>query len=210
MRLIFFILGVFFSISAIAQSTEYIVLNNGDTLKGKVKILNHTISVIKAKGDTNIVNSRDVALYVNGKTQKKVLQLILYGYSENIEEIQTPNYVDPVYDTTVLLRSIITGQKMNLYGCKDKNGVVYFFVKKQQDSVPVQLLYVVGGHMPEKASWGEHYQLVNYINHYRIFESQLGEMTSDCDYITEGHLQMINYLESSLKAFINRYNKHCN
>ena len=130
-------------------------------------------------------------------------------YSDNIEEIQTPNYVDPVYDTTLLLNPVITDERLNLFSVKDKRRVVYFFAQGLRDSVPVQLLYVVGGHMPEKSSWGVRYQAVNYINYYKIFESQLREMTQDCDNMRAGDFEMLNYLESSLKKFIRRYNKMC-
>jgi hypothetical protein len=209
MKTVFVILYLFFSFKSIAQTGEYIVLHKGDTVKGKVKILTKKISIIKSPGDTMVINSADVWLYVKNNTKKTVLQCILYGYSENIEEIQTPNYVDPVYDTTILLNHIITDEKLNLFSAKDKRGVVYFFVQGIRDSLPVQLLYVVGGHMPEKANWGELYAAVNYINHYRIFESQLRELTQDCDYMRDGDFLMLNYLESSLKKFINRYNKKC-
>lgn len=209
MKIIFVVLYLLFSLPCFSQSGEYIILHQGDTIRGKVKIYNKEIKVTKSSGDTVSFNAADVWLYIKNNTKKTVLRCILYGYSENIEEIQSSNYVDPVYDTTILLNPVITNERLNLFSAKDKRGVVYFFVQGLRDSVPVQLLYVVGGHMPEKSSWGERYQAVNYINHYRIFESQLRDMTQDCDYISEGHLSMLNYLESSLKKFINRYNKMC-
>jgi len=209
MKIILVILCLFFFFSSFSQPSEYIILHKGDTVSGKVKILTKKINIIKSTGDTAVYNSADVWLYVKDKTRKTVLQCILYGYSENIEEIQTPNYVDPVYDTTILLNQIITEGRMNLFSATDKSGVVYFFVQGLRDSVPIQLLYVVGGHMPEKENWGELYAAVNYINHYRIFENQLRELTQDCDYMKEGDFVMLDYLESSLKKFIKRYNKMC-
>jgi hypothetical protein len=210
MKIVFVILCLFFSFTGFAQSGEYIILHNGDTVRGKVKILNKEISVAKSPGDTMVINAADVWLYVKNNTKKTVLQCILYGYSENIEEVQTYNYVDPVYDTTILLNPIITNEKLNLFSAKDKRGVVYFFVQGIRDSVPVQLLYVIGGRLPDKSTWGQRYQLVNFITHFRIFETQLREMTQDCDNMKEGDFVMLNYLESSLKKFIKRYNKMCN
>lgn len=209
MKIAFFSLGLLLSLAAFTQSKEYIVLHCGDTVTGKVKILTKQISVIKAPADTIVFNSEDVWLFVKNNKSKTVLRLILYGYTDNIEEVQLFNYRDPVYDTTILLTPVISDEKLNLFTGKDKRGVIYFFVQRQHDSIPVQLLYAVGGRMPEKASWGGMYQFVSYISHFRIFESQLREITEDCEYITEGHLQMLNYMESSLKAFIKRYNKKC-
>ncbi|MEP7255584.1 MAG: hypothetical protein ABI666_07385 [Ferruginibacter sp.] len=210
MKVAILILFVLFSVNAFTQSNEYIVKNNGDTVTGEVKILAKQIKVIRTPADTVILNSEDVRLFVRKNTAKIVLRLILYGYTDNIDEIQSTSYRNPVYDTTILLTSIISGEKLNLFSGKDKRKVVYFFVQRQEDAAPIQLLYSIGGDMPEKASWGHPYQYVNYITHHRIFESQLRDMTSDCEYITEGYLKMLDYrFESSLKKFIVRYNKKC-
>jgi len=210
MKTAILILGLFFSLTAIGQSNEYIVLHRGDTINGNVKILTKQIRVIKASADTSLFNSEDVWLFVKNNKPKTVLRLILYGYTDDIVEVQSSYYRDPLYDTTILLTPVISGEKLNLFTGKDKRGVVYFFIQGQHDSIPVQLLYSVGGRMPDKASWGERYEYVSYISHFRIFENQLREITQDCEYIKEGHLEMLNYMESSLKAFIKRYNKMCN
>ena len=209
MKIVLISLSLLISLASFSQNTEYIVLHKGDTVRGRVRIYNKEIKVTRSSGDTVSFNSAEAWQYVKNNSKKTVVQCILYGYSDNIEEVQTPNYVDPVYDTTLLLNPVITDERLNLFSVKDKRGVVYFFAQGLRDSVPVQLLYVVGGHMPEKSSWGERYQAVNYINHYKIFESQLREMTQDCDNMRAGDFEMLNYLESSLKKFIRRYNKMC-
>lgn len=202
-------LALLFSVNAFAQSNEYIVKNNGDTVTGEVKILAKQIKVLKTHADTVTLNSEDVRLYVKDKTVKPVLRLILYGYSDNIEEVQTYNYRNPVYDTTILLTPIITGEKLNFFTGKDKRKVVYFFVQWAGDIKAEQLLYSVGGEMRDKASWGHPYQYVSYITHHLIFIDQLNEMTKECEAITVGHLRMLEYRESSLKSFVKRYNKNC-
>ncbi len=209
MKIVLVTLTLLLSLAVFSQNTEYIVLHKGDTVRGSVQVYNKEIKVTRPSGDTVSFNSADVWQYVKNNSKKTVLQCILYGYSENIEEIQTYNYVDPVYDTTVLLKPVITDEKLNLFSVKDKRGVVYFFVQGIRDSVPVQLLYVVGGHLPDKSNWGQRYQFVNIITHFRIFESQLREITQDCDSMRPGDFEMLNYLESSLKKFIRRYNKMC-
>ena len=123
-------LALLFSVNAFAQSNEYIIKNNGDTITGEVKILAKQIKVLKTHTDTVTLNSEDVRLYVKDKTVKPVLRLILYGYSDNIEEVQTYNYRNPVYDTTILLTQIITREKLNLFTGKDKRKVVYFFIQR--------------------------------------------------------------------------------
>ena len=198
-----------FSITTFAQSNEYIVKNNGDTVTGEVKILAKQIKVIRSPADTVTFNSEDVRFFVKKNTAKIVLRLMLYGYTDDIAEIQSPTYSNPVYDTTILLTPVITGEKFNLFTSKDKRKVVYFFVQRQEDVAPIQLLYSVGGDMPEKASWGHPYQYVNYITHHRIFENQLRDMTLDCEFISLVNLQALDYRESSLKAFIKRYNNKC-
>lgn len=91
--------------------------------------------------------------YVKNETANPVLRLILYGYSDNIEEVQTYNYRNPVYDTTILLKPLIAGEKLNLFTAKDKRKVVYFFVQWAGDSKVEQLLCPVGGELRDKASW---------------------------------------------------------
>ena len=208
MRTIFLIL-LLASVNIFAQPKEYIVTNKGDTIAGRVTILPKQIVVSRTPGDTVILNSEDVRHYVKNETANPVLRLILYGYSDNIEEVQTYNYRNPVYDTTILLKPLIAGEKLNLFTAKDKRKVVYFFVQWAGDSKVEQLLYSVGGELRDKASWGHPYQWVNYVTHHLIFIDQLNEMTKECEAITVGHLRMLEYRESNLKSFVKRYNKNC-
>jgi len=209
MKITILAVGLLFSAGALAQSKEYIVKQNGDTITGEVKILTKQVRVIRAPADTVIFNSEDVLLFVKNNTVKTVLRLMLYGYTDNIQEIQSSTYSNPVYDTTILLTPIISGERLNLFSGKDKRRVVYFFVQGDVDSLPIQLLYSVGGDMPEKESWGHPYQYVDYITHHRIFENQLWEMTRDCQYISGVNIQALDYRESSFKAFIKRFNRMC-
>ncbi len=153
MRAIFLILLLSFSANIFAQPKEYIVTNKGDTIAGSVTILPKQIVVLRTPGDTIVLNSGDVRLYMKDKIANPVLRLILYGYSDNIEEVQTYNYRNPVYDTTILLKPLIAGEKLNLFTAKDKRKIVYFFVQRAEDSNVEQLLYSVGGEMRDKASW---------------------------------------------------------
>lgn len=209
MRAIFLILLLSFPANIFAQPKEYIVTNKGDTIAGSVTILPKQIVVLRTPGDTIVLNSGDVRLYMKDKIANPVLRLILYGYSDNIEEVQTYNYRNPVYDTTILLKPLIAGEKLNLFTAKDKRKIVYFFVQRAEDSNVEQLLYSVGGEMRDKASWGHPYQWVNYVTHHLIFIDQLNEITKECEAITVGHLRMLEYRESSLKSFVKRYNKNC-
>ncbi len=197
------------AVNVFAQPKEYIVTHKGDSIAGRVIILPKQIVVSRTPADTVILNSEDVRLYVKDKTANPVLRLILYGYSDNIEEVQTYNYRNPVYDTTILLKPLIVGEKLNLFTAKDKRKVVYFFVQWAGDSKVEQLLYSVGGELRDKASWGHPYQWVNYVTHHLIFIDQLNDMTKECEAITVGHLRMLEYRESNLKSFVKRYNKNC-
>ncbi len=209
MRTIFLILLLSSAVNVFAQPKEYIVTHKGDSIAGRVIILPKQIVVSRTPADTVILNSEDVRLYVKDKTANPVLRLILYGYSDNIEEVQTYNYRNPVYDTTILLKPLIVGEKLNLFTAKDKRKVVYFFVQWAGDSKVEQLLYSVGGELRDKASWGHPYQWVNYVTHHLIFIDQLNDMTKECEAITVGHLRMLEYRESNLKSFVKRYNKNC-
>ena len=202
-------LGLLFSLTVFAQSKDYIVKHNGDTVRGELKILTKQVSVIRMTGDTILLPSEEVRLFVKDKTQKIVLRLTLYGYSDNIDDVQSTSYSNPVYDTTILLTPLITGEKLNLFTGKDKRKMVYFFVQRKEDPQPVQLLYSVGGSMPDRELWNRRYEYVSYITHHRIFEDQLNQLTSDCDQIRGGDLEMLDYRESSFKKFIKRYNKYC-
>ncbi|HMK05408.1 MAG TPA: hypothetical protein VK489_14500 [Ferruginibacter sp.] len=204
-------LALLFSVPAFTQSKEYIVKHDGDTVRGEVKIFTKVVTVIRAAADTVIYNSEDVRLFVKNNREKIVVRLVLYGYTDNIDEVVSQRYSDPVYDTTILLTPVISGEKLNLFTGKDKRKVVHFFVQGPGHKVPVQLLYSVGGDMPEKATWGgaSRYQYISYVSYHRIFESQLWDMLSDCKYITGINLGALQYLESSFKAFVKRYNKKC-
>ena len=201
--------SVFFATSAVsAQPGSYIVKQSGDTIPGKFIINTKQVLLVKpASKDTMAFNSEDIWQAVEGSKVRWVLRLTLYGYTDNVETVMQPGYSDPVYDTTILLRPLILGGHMNLFAAKDKRKVVYFFVQGLKDSVPVQLLYSVGGHMPEKSNWSTVYQFISYLNRYRIFEDQLRDMTRDCDSFSDVDFELLQYLESSMKNFVKRYNK---
>lgn len=210
MKTLVTLIFIFCSITAFSQPREYIVKQNGDTIAGDFTVLPKRIIVTKqGSKDTIGFNAEDIWLAVKNKQTRFVLRLTLYGYTDNVELVQAPGYSDPVYDTTLLLKPLITGQRLNLFTAKDKRKVDYFFIQGIKDSTPVQLLYAVGGHMPEKASWGANYAFISYINRYKIFADQLRSVTGDCDAIKSGDYEMLNYLESSLKSFIKKYNKKC-
>lgn len=210
MKAFLFILFILPSLSVFSQPKEYIVKHNGDTIAGEFTVLPHRILVTKpGTKDTLSFAADDVWLAVKDKNIKTVLKLVLYGYTDNVEVVQSSGYSDPVYDTTLLLKPLITGERLNLYTAKDKRKVDYYFIQGIRDSIPVQLLYSVGGRMPEKASWGSQYQFVSYVNRYKIFVDQLRAITGDCSAIPEGDYEMLTYLESSLKKFIKKYNKKC-
>ena len=69
MKVAVLILTVLFSVNAFAQSNEYIVKNNGDTVTGEVKILAKQIKVIRTPADTVTFDSEDVRFFV-----KKILR----------------------------------------------------------------------------------------------------------------------------------------
>ncbi len=211
MKTIFIALLALVPAIAFSQSKEYIVKHNGDTIRGEVKILSKHVRVIKAPADTLTLNSEEVKFFGNGNIVKTVLRLTLYGYTDNLDEIQSSSYSNPVYDTTMLLTPLIAGEKMNLFTGKDKRKVVYFFVQMDGGMQPEQLLYAIGGAMPEKESWGRTYQYVNYVTHHKIFVNQILELTSACeDFVRGVNWIMLEYRESDLKALVKRYNKKCN
>lgn len=204
---------ILMSFATNAQNTNYIIKHSGDTIFGVYIITNKLVKVIQAKvKDTININSEEVWKAVSNNKSKVVLRCILYGYTDNFETVMYPGYLDPVYDTTLLLKPIITGGRLNLFSAKDKRKVDYYFVQGQNDSVPVQLLYNIGGQMPDKANWGTRnpmYHLISYVTYFKIFADQLNEMTADCDSITEGDIKLLQYMESSIKTFIKKYNKKC-
>jgi hypothetical protein len=207
---LFFILLAF---TTNAQKTNYIIKHSGDTVFGDYIITNKLVQVVhSATKDTVNINSEDVWQAISNNKPKVVLRCILYGYTDNFETVMFPGYLDPVYDTTLLLKPIISVGKIKLFSAKDKRRVDYFFVQGINDSVPVQLLYNIGGQMPDKANWGtrnQRYQLTSYVTYFKIFADQLNEMAADCDSITEGDIKLLQYMESSIKAFIKKYNKKC-
>jgi hypothetical protein len=213
MKTYFSLLLTLLAFTTNAQKKNYIIKHSGDTIFGDYIITNKLVKVIQAATkDTVNINSEEVWQAVSNNKSKVVLRCILYGYTDNFETVMYPGYLDPVYDTTLLLKPIITGGRLNLFSAKDKRKVDYFFVQGQNDSVPVQLLYNVGGQMPDKANWGTRnpmYQLISYVTYFKIFADQLNEMTADCDSITEGDIKLLQYMESSIKAFIKKYNKKC-
>lgn len=194
-----------------AQPKEYIVKHNGDTIAGQITVQPQRILITKpGTKDTVSFPSEEVWQAVKDKKSKTVLKLILYGYTDNINIVTSGSaYTNPVYDTTVLLKPVITGERLNLYTAKDKRKVDYFFIQGIKDSVPVQLLYSVGGGMQNKDALPTKYQFTSYVSKSNVFKDQLFEITGDCEAISSVDYELLVYMEYSLKKFIKSYNKNC-
>ncbi len=201
---------VFLAVTSFSQTKEYIVKHSGDTIAGIITVQPYRILIAKpGTKDTVSFPSEDVWLAVKGKEVKIVLKLILYGYTDNINVVLGGNYMDPVYDTTILLKPLITGQRLNLYTAKDKRKVDYFFIQGIKDSLLVQLLYTVGGTMSGKDALPTKYQLVSYVSRNNAFRDQLYALTDDCGAISGADYEMLVYMQYSLKKFVKKYNKNC-
>jgi hypothetical protein len=137
-------------------------------------------------------------------------------YNDNITELNSNSYTGgKICDTVMVLKETYNTPKMILFEAPDKERVMYYFIKKPGDPVPVQLAV---GYEASKAHMRITGHLiadsvvntdrgVGIIREQRFYVDQIRFAMADCDKITEDDLNMLTYRGYSFKKIIKRYNK---
>jgi hypothetical protein len=214
MKLIFLFTIMLVALNNFGQSQNYLITNTGDTVYGSIKLQNKNFLITNHLGQNQIGADNVQKVYCNNIRGNVVLHCNLQFYSDNILDMDL-GYVDlKQKDTVMVLKEILTSDKMNLYFGTDNLRTQYYFYKTPTDSLPVQLVvrYYLDGGLNSYSRNIAAYRGDKSRMHIEVdkgYVNQLKNIMGDCEGITEGIWELLDYRDYSLKKLIRMYNK-CN
>lgn len=213
MKILFAFAALFISLTGFCQKEDYLVKNNGDTVRGYIEYKNGLFHV----GETKPVEVKadDVAWVKSKKYRGNILYSgKLRLYSDNLIDFEFDYTKREVVDTVLLLDEIYSTPKMNLYYGQSDLKLPLYFYKTPTDPRPIQLVisyHLEGGlanHRNDPIKYrGENSRV--YIVENKGYVNQLKAIMGDCKKISEPMWELLSYRDYSLKQIIKKYNK-CN
>jgi hypothetical protein len=212
MKVLLIFIFSFISVSVFAQSKNFIITNNGDSLFGKIK-LQHKVFTISGPDGPMQINADNVKkVYADNFRGNTVVHCRLYLYTDNLSELDMGYAPTTDIDTVMVLKEIYTTEKMNLYFGTDNLKSQYYFYKTPADTVPIQLVvrYYLGGGLNSyalnpAANRGEKSRI--HIEENKGYVNQLKKAMGDCEAISETTWELLHYRDYSFKNLIKKYNE---
>ncbi|MGB4844450.1 MAG: hypothetical protein WBP16_08295 [Ferruginibacter sp.] len=211
MKAILFIAAICISFNGFCQKEEYLVKNDGDTIRGKITLQGKAFYVdnenpveIKAD-DVSQIKSSDYKGTV-------VLHCKLQTYSDNLDDMEIDWIEKGTIDTVMVLDEIYSTKKINLYFAKSNLKTQYYFYKTPSDPKPVQLVvryYFQGGldnYTRDRGRYRGEKSKVSVVED-KGYVNQLYDIMSNCNKIPPTMWELLTYRNYSLIQLIKRYNK---
>lgn len=186
------------------NTTSYIITRNADTLYGNTE--RHKDSLVITTAEQRLAfGLSDVSSFKNGKKFHGIYTGTLYPFNNNID--RDKQMVINNYDTTLVLTSIYHTAKMDLMEGHDRFRRTYFFVKRPEDNMPVQMM--VSYHYQAQHNSSVPINLAKTMQvQVKTYIQQLKNMMTGCE-ISNKEWEFMDYRSYSFKRIIQLYNK-CN
>jgi len=207
-----FITCLFITAAVFAQSKNFVVTDNGDSLYGKISLKNK-IFTVNGNSEKKEISADHVRwIYAENFKGNTVVHCRLYVYNDDLGEMDIDYASTKDVDTVLVLKEIYTTPKMNLYLGTDNFKTQYYFYKTPGDNAPVQLVvrYHLGGGLSSynsnpAAYRGEKSRI--HVEENKGYVNQLKFIMSDCPSISEAMWDLLNYRDYSFKNLIKKYNE---
>ena len=191
-----------------SYAQDFIVKHTGDTVRGDIKLSGKLFSVVNNNGPKTNYAADEIAYINTSRYTGTVLHCNLTLYSDNIDVVQKWDYAGgSIIDTVMILKEVFTTKKMNLYQAVDRERVMYYFVKKPADSLPIQMIVKYGIQAYGEKNYKRNEPIISVLTQQRRYIDQLTLMMLDCEKVTQADLNMMDYRIYSFKKIIRRYNK---
>jgi hypothetical protein len=211
MKLLFSLALLLITLPGVCQDGEYLVKNNGDTIRGEINLIKKVFYVTGTKEE--VINADDVAK-VKTKNYKgnTVLHCNLLTYSDNLSDLQIDFINKGSLDTVLILQEVYTSPKINLYYTVSKDKTPFYFYKTPADTRPVQLVvryFLQGGlanYDNDRIRYRGQKSLLT-ITEDKGYANQLFSIMGNCKKITPPMWELLTYRIYSLKKIMKVYNK---
>lgn len=213
MKLLLVIFSSLMWVNGFSQKGDYLVKNNGDTIRGVITLENKMFSVKNM--NTQEIDALEVSTVKSSKYKGTVvLRCNLQLYADNLSDLELDFIKKGVVDTVLILNEIYTTPKINLYYAIDKSKLPFYFYKTPSDKKPQQLViryYLQGGlanYDGDRARYRGDRSRVNLVED-KGYVNQLHAIMGDCKSIPETMWDLLSYRDYSFRQLIKKYNK-CN
>ena len=211
MKLLFVFALFFIPFYGFCQKGDYLIKNNGDTIRGDIK-LNNKIFYVTGTSVTAI--KADDVSRIKSKMYKgnTVFYSSLHIYSDNLAELELDYIKRSVADTVLILDEIYVTPKINLYYTTTNDKTPYYFYKTPSDPKPIQLVihyYLQGGlanYSNDRARYRGDKSKVQ-IAEDKGYVNQLYAIMGDCKKIPQPMWDLLSYRNYSLKQLAKTYNQ---
>lgn len=211
MKTLSLLAAFFIVLPAYSQTEDFLIKNNGDTIKGEVKLVDKTFYV---DNENRVEVPADDVAKVNSKNFKgtTVVHCLLQTYVDNLSDLELDFIEKDERDTVMVLDEIYTTPKMNLYYGINDFKIPFYFYKTPKDPKPVQLVihyYLQGGltnYNNNRSKYRAEKSMVN-IAEDKGYVNQLRAIMGHCKNIPEPMWELLAYRDYSLKQVIKKYNK---
>ena len=213
MKLHFIICSLFMWVTGFSQKGDYLVKNNGDTIRGVITLENKMFSVKNMNPQE--IDALEVSKVKSIKYKGTVVvRCNLQLYADNLSDLELDFIKHGVVDTVLILNEIYTTPKINLYYVIDKSKLPFYFYKTPSDPKPHQLViryYLQGGlanYDNDRARYRGDRSRVT-IAEDKGYVNQLHAIMGDCKNIPDTMWDLLSYRDYSLRQLIKKYNQ-CN
>jgi len=211
MKILLFIIVLYFPLTGFSQENDYLIKINGDTIRGNISLKNKIFYVVST--NTLEVNADEVIKIESSKYKGcAVVHCKLQLYTDNLADLELDWIKKGVTDTVMILDEIYSTPKINLYFGMDNFKTKFYFYKTPSDPFPVQLViryYLQGGlanYTWDRAKYRGDKSKVNIVED-KGYVNQLYAIMGDCKEIPETMWEILSYRDYSLKQLIKKYNK---
>jgi hypothetical protein len=200
-------------VTGFSQKDDYLVKNNGDTIRGEITLENKMFSVKNMNPQE--IDALEVSKVKSSKYKGTVvLRCSLQLYADNLSDLELDYIKKGSVDTVLILNEIYTTPKINLYYAKDKSKLPFYFYKTPSDPKPQQLViryYLQGGlanYDADRARYRGDRSMVSLAED-KGYVNQLHAIMGDCKNIPKTMWDLLSYRDYSFRQLIKKYNK-CN
>jgi hypothetical protein len=212
MRTALLFISILVCSNSFSQKNDYIVISNGDTLWGRIKLKNKMFHIINQ--DTVSISAGEVRKIKSDNYKgSTVVPCKLVTYTDDLQFLDLYFVKNEATDTVMILDEIMTTPKINLYYGVSNFRTPYYFYKTPADSLPIQLIikFQLQGGMSNTVLEGNTFggytsSSVNIVED-KAYANQLYSIMGDCKKIPEGMWSLLKYRDYSFKQLIKRYNK---
>lgn len=211
MKLLFSFALLLSTLTGVCQNGDYLVKNNGDTIRGEINLNKKVFYVTGSKEEA--IYADDVAEIKCSKYKgSTVVHCNLLTYSDNLSDLQIDFINKGSLDTVLILKEVYTTPKINLYYTVSNDKTPFYFYKTPADAKPVQLIvryFLQGGltnYDNDRIRYRGQKSLIT-ITEDKGYVNQLFSIMGNCKKITPPMWELLTYRIYSFKKIMKAYNK---